>query len=129
MQREKQLLDHVVGERFFRIPAERLRLSAELLERLKVELKRNMIRLMQMKEMKLAGLIDKLESRSPLKMMNRGYSFCRDEKGGIIRSVKDVQVGQVVRLTFTDGRAGCRTEWIEEDSIFDQGKTDQKFNL
>ncbi|OPL11126.1 MAG: hypothetical protein AVO34_03270 [Firmicutes bacterium ML8_F2] len=120
MQQEKQILDHITGERFFRIPAERIRLSAEYLGQLSFQLRREMIRLMQMKEMKLAGMIDKLENRSPLKVMNRGYSFCRDEEGGIIHSVKDVQVGQVIRLTFIDGRAGCRTEWIEEDSIVDE---------
>ncbi len=117
--REKQYLDHVVGERFFRRPRERVKASRDRLKQLSDMLGREMVRQLQLKGMKLSGLIDRLESYSPLKVMNRGYSFCRDEQGNIIRSVKDIRLNQLLRLNFKDGRADCRTERIEEDSIIE----------
>ncbi|MFO7952379.1 MAG: exodeoxyribonuclease VII large subunit [Bacillota bacterium] len=120
VQQEKQRLDHIVSERFFRRPAERIKNSREQLNRLEKDLKRETVRLLQVKGMKLNALVDRLESYSPLKVMSRGYSFCRDEGGNIIRSVKDIKVGQLLQLTFRDGRADCRAEKIEEDLSVDK---------
>lgn len=112
---EKQRLDQVVGERFLVRPRERIRSLRAELDQLEEGLRRDMVRLVQLKGLKLSGLIDKLESFSPLKVMNRGYSYCRDRQGRIIRSVKDLEIGSLISLSFRDGRAECRTERIEED--------------
>ncbi|MEW5785639.1 MAG: exodeoxyribonuclease VII large subunit [Bacillota bacterium] len=116
LQQEKQLLDYTATDRFFRGPRQRLNRSGEQLARLELKLRREMIRSLQLKGMKLASQTDQLEGYSPLKVMGRGYSFCRDESGKIIRSVRDLKLGQVLQLRFTDGRARCRTEQVEEDS-------------
>ncbi len=115
LQLEKQQLDHVVSERFFRLPELRIRYSREQLQQLESKLQREIVQLLQFKGLKLAAQIDKLESFSPLKVMNRGYSYCRDEEGSIVRSVKDIAVGRVLKLSFKDGQARCRTEEIEEE--------------
>lgn len=115
LQLEKQQLDHIVSERFFRLPELRIRYSREQLQQLESKLQRETVQLLQLKGLKLAAQIDKLESYSPLKVMNRGYSYCRDEKGNIVRSVKDIAVGRVLQLSFKDGQARCRTEEIEEE--------------
>lgn len=115
LQLEKQQLDHVVSERFFRLPELRIRYSREQLQQHENKLQREIVRLLQFKGLKLAAQIDKLESFSPLKVMNRGYSYCRDEEGNIVRSVKDIAVGRVLQLSFKDGQARCRTEEIEEE--------------
>lgn len=115
LQLEKQQLDHVVSERFFRLPELRIRYSREQLQQLENKLQREIVQLLQFKGLKLAAQIDKLESFSPLKVMNRGYSYCRDEEGNIVRSVKDIAVGRVLQLSFKDGQARCRTEEIEEE--------------
>jgi exodeoxyribonuclease VII large subunit len=114
IQLEKQQLDHVVSERFFRLPELRIRYSREQLQQLESKLQREIVQLLQFKGLKLVAQIDKLESFSPLKVMNRGYSYCRDEEGNIVRSVKDIAVGRVLQLSFKDGQARCRTEEIEE---------------
>lgn len=116
---EKQRLDHVVSERFFRRPLERIKNTKSDLLEMETRLKKEMIRLMQLKGIRLTALIDKLESYSPLKVMSRGYTFCRDQEGNIIRSVKDIVVGQLLQLSLQDGKVDCRTEKIEEDCGFD----------
>lgn len=114
LQQEKQRLDYTVTGRFFRMPLHRLERSRENLLRAAGKLQQETIRLMKLKAMQLAALDDKLESFSPLKIMNRGYSFCRDEQGNIIRSVANLRVGELLRLNFKDGQARCRTESLEE---------------
>ncbi len=116
LQQEKQMLDHIVSERFFRLPKRRIKLSRDLSEQLGLRLRREIMRVMQYKGMKLSAQIDKLDSYSPLKIMNRGYSFCRDQEGNIVRSIKNLRIGQLLQLSFKDGRALCSTEQIEEDS-------------
>ncbi len=116
---EKQRLDHIVSERFFRRPLERIKNTKSDLVEMETRLKREMIRLLQLKGIRLTALIDKLESYSPLKVMSRGYTFCRDQEGNIIRSVKDISVGQVLQLSLQDGRVDCRAEKIEEDCSVD----------
>ncbi len=116
---EKQRLDHIVSERFFRRPLERIKNTKSDLLEMETRLKKEMIRLMQLKGIRLTALIDKLESYSPLKVMSRGYTFCRDQEGNIIRSVKDIVVGQLLQLSLQDGKVDCRTEKIEEDCGFD----------
>lgn len=116
LQQEKQMLDHIVSERFFRLPKLRIKLSRDLSEQLGLRLRREIMRVMQYKGMKLSAQIDKLDSYSPLKIMNRGYSFCRDQEGNLVRSIKNLRIGQLLQLSFKDGRALCITEQIEEDS-------------
>lgn len=115
LQIEKQLLDSISSERIFRIPLNRLRLSREILEDLNANLKREIVRSMQLKGVKLSALLDRFESYSPMKIMSRGYSFCQDEHGNIVRSVKNIQIGMLLKLKFVDGRATCRAEQIEEE--------------
>jgi len=122
VQQEKQKLDHVVSERFFRRPLDRIKTAKNDLDKIEAGLKREMIRFLQLKGIQLTALIDKLESYSPLKVMSRGYTFCRDQEGKIIRSIKDISVGQLLQLSLKDGRADCRTEKIEEGCIVDEGK-------
>ncbi len=121
VQQEKQRLDHVVSERFFRRPLERIKAVKNDLEKTEASLKREMIRFLQLKGIQLTALIDKLEGYSPLRVMSRGYTFCRNQEGKIIRSIKDTSVGQILHLSMKDGKADCRVEEIKEGCIVDEG--------
>ena len=114
LQQEKQLLDYTVSSRFYRRPQQRLQRAQETLQRLEAALHQEAVRGLKLKGMKLASLDDRLEAFSPLKVMNRGYCYCRDEAGQIVRSIREVRVGGALRLTFKDGQARCRTEAVEE---------------
>ncbi len=114
LQQEKQLLDYTVSSRFYQRPLQRLQRAQETLQRLETALRQEAVRGLKLKGMKLASLDDRLEAFSPLKVMNRGYCYCRDEAGQIVRSIREVRVGGALRLTFKDGQARCRTEAVEE---------------
>ncbi len=119
MQKERQRIDYTLSDRFYRQPQLRLKRSRENLERTDMNLKKEMVRKLQLKGSRLSALNDQLESYSPLKVMSRGYSYCRDEQGEIIRSVKSVRVGSLLSLTFKDGSARCRVEKIEEGACIE----------
>ncbi|MBW6463371.1 MAG: exodeoxyribonuclease VII large subunit [Firmicutes bacterium] len=119
LQQEKQMLDYIVSERFFRLPVLRVKSLKDTLDRFDGEIKKEIIRQLKLSDLKLSALIDKLDSYSPLKVMNRGYSYCRDENGKIIRTIKDVKPGKLLNLNFKDGRAICRPEKIEEGKVLE----------
>ncbi|MGG4553025.1 exodeoxyribonuclease VII large subunit [Paenibacillus humicus] len=61
------------------------------------------------KSQTLAYGIRQLDALSPLKVMARGYSLVYDEKGRrLVKSLKDVEPGDLVRVKLTDGELDCQ---------------------
>lgn len=64
----------------------------------------------------LDTLINKLELVSPLHVLKRGYSISTNDKGKVIKSVKDIKKNQVVNIDLCDGKIITNvTEIIKED--------------
>jgi exodeoxyribonuclease VII large subunit len=55
------------------------------------------------KEQQLKLLTSHLDAVSPLKVLSRGYSFTRNDKGKIIKSANDVHWGDEIRTRLHDG--------------------------
>lgn len=49
-----------------------------------------------------------LDALSPLASLSRGYSVCRRSDGSLLRSVRQVKVGEQVEVRVSDGGLGCR---------------------
>jgi len=62
------------------------------------------------KREKLAGLVGKLETLSPLATLGRGYSICQNERGQILRQSHQVVPGDVVNVTLQEGSLSCIVE-------------------
>ncbi|MUG44778.1 exodeoxyribonuclease VII large subunit [Paenibacillus woosongensis] len=61
------------------------------------------------KSQTLAYGIRQLDALSPLKVMARGYSLVYDEKGRrLVKSLKDVEPGDLVKVKLTDGELDCQ---------------------
>ena len=56
----------------------------------------------------------KLEALNPLSVLLRGYSAVFREEGGLVKSVRDVEVGDSVVFRTSDGRLGARITEKEE---------------
>lgn len=50
------------------------------------------------------GCIAKLDAMSPLKVLSRGYAVVRDSKREILRSASNVQVGDRLTITLSEGK-------------------------
>jgi len=52
----------------------------------------------------VARLRTQLEERSPMRVLERGYSVAYDAQGNVLRSVDQVEVGDAVSLQLSRGR-------------------------
>ncbi|MFX3633592.1 MAG: exodeoxyribonuclease VII large subunit [Candidatus Pristimantibacillus sp.] len=60
------------------------------------------------RKLKLHGTIRQLDALSPLKVMSRGYSLVYDEQEQhLIKSISEVQLGDVVKVKVADGQLDC----------------------
>jgi len=65
----------------------------------------------------LDTLINKLELVSPLHVLKRGYSISTDEKGKVIKSVKNINNNDIVNIDLCDGKIITKvTEIIKENN-------------
>lgn len=67
------------------------------------------------KRQQFIRLTAKLDAMSPLKVLSRGYSIVKDEKGSVVKSCADVVVGQAVEIALSDGAVQAQITEIREE--------------
>ncbi len=82
-----------------RISALRIRL-----ERRATELGKRMERLTRVKRERLEKLLVQLEERSPLKVLERGYSIVTDSTGAVLRDASAVALGDTISIQLRKGK-------------------------
>lgn len=75
------------------------------------------IRIIDCKKQRYIGLTSKLDAMSPLKVLARGYAMTQQPNGEVIRSVSQVQAGEDLHITMSDGKIKANVIEIEEDSL------------
>ncbi len=70
----------------------------------------SIFRITEVKKKELSVLVSKLDGLSPLGTLSRGFSVTKDEKGNVLRSVKQVKNGDLLKITMTDGEINTRVE-------------------
>ena len=58
-----------------------------------------------------------METASPYRILERGYSFVTDKNGKILRSVDDVSDGDSVKLRLSDGYADAEIIGTEKEVV------------
>ena len=56
------------------------------------------------KNQRYIAAVSKLDAMSPLKVLTRGYSMARTEAGDVIRSVSQVERGERIQISLSDGK-------------------------
>ncbi len=56
------------------------------------------------KEKQYVALVSKLDAMSPLKVLSRGYSMAQTDRGEVIHSINQVEIGQRIQLSLQDGK-------------------------
>ena len=56
----------------------------------------------------------KLDAMSPLKVLIRGYSVMKDSKGNVVRSVSQIERGERIEISLTDGKLDATVMDIKE---------------
>ena len=85
------------------------------LKRMETDILKNRLLAAQEKRLSAArqayvGYASKLDALSPLKVLSRGYALASDEKGRIIRCTDDVEAGEKIELSLSDGSLKCLVE-------------------
>ena len=61
-------------------------------------------RIVDRKKQQFVANVSKLDAMSPLKVLTRGYSMAQDDRGEVIRSVNQVELGQRIGISLSDGK-------------------------
>ncbi len=67
---------------------------------------------------KMAIYAERLKGLSPLEKLSQGYAFAENENGLVINSVKNVKVGDKLRIYVKNGTITARAEEIREENIY-----------
>ncbi|REE70624.1 exodeoxyribonuclease VII large subunit [Paenibacillus taihuensis] len=94
--------------------------AAKQLERVSDRLQSTMAAGMKEKRMQLLASMRQLDALSPLKVMSRGYSLIYDEQEKrLVKSVNDVQLGDLVKVKVADGQLECQVWGINGEAKAD----------
>ena len=105
--------DHMLSTRLKKVNLHRfIRHKREILEGRHQSLLSGIRTALQRGRVRFEIAVGKMDSLSPLAILNRGFSLCRDEQGAVIKSSADVSRGDKVRVTLASGELGCRVERI-----------------
>lgn len=63
------------------------------------------------------ALTAKLDAMSPLKVLSRGYAITQTGEGTVVRSVSQVQRGDLVDISFSDGTLSATVTDVKENRI------------
>ncbi|MDA8354458.1 MAG: exodeoxyribonuclease VII large subunit [Firmicutes bacterium] len=97
-------------------PSARLHLLSQQLTRISRQCRLGMDRQLQDKRAEWLRRMEYLDALSPLKVMHRGYSLVyRYGDRRLLKSVKDVQAGDLIRVRMSDGRLKCQVWGWEDD--------------
>ncbi|SEN18383.1 exodeoxyribonuclease VII large subunit [Paenibacillus sp. OV219] len=103
-------------------PGAQAALAAKQLERLSDRLQATMASDMKEKRMNLLASIRQLDALSPLKVMSRGYSLVYDDQEKrLIKSVNDVQLGDLLKVKVADGQLECQVWGMNGEAKADGG--------
>ncbi len=116
--REKRLRIHHGLMRYH--PQEQLSYAKKRNEASRKQLVALMQSILKHKQSQLRESVRHLDALSPLKVMARGYSLVYDEKEQhLIKSINDVQPGDLVQIKVSDGQLSCQVWGMKEDGQID----------
>ena len=98
----------VLARRLGRSLTSRTMLGGERLERTADRLHVAMSDQVERRATRLSLLSGRLDALSPLRVLQRGFAVARDDRGKVLKTIRDFTVGKDFRLTVTDGDVRAR---------------------
>ena len=74
----------------------------------------NMMRIIDRKKQGFLSSTAKLDAMSPLKVLTRGYAMVQQEDGSLLRTVKQVNEGETITISLSDGTLSGAVTGIKE---------------
>ena len=67
------------------------------------------------KNARYIAAVSKLDAMSPLKVLTRGYSMVQTERGEVLRSVRQVELGERITVSLSDGKLSATVMGKKEE--------------
>jgi exodeoxyribonuclease VII large subunit len=103
IQQSRQALMAENSRMNFLSPINRIRNDQQRLDEVSMRMDRILSHKLSLSKSRLAGLGARLQSLSPLNVLQRGYAIVSDEHGRIISSSKQVNIGDQIKVKLADG--------------------------
>ena len=114
IRREREELRHVERQLRYLSPLNRIREKKHFSLSLEERLENRMQALLQSKRHELALYIEKMKGLSPLEKLNSGFSYVENAGHVNVRSITQVEKGDLLTVRVKDGNINARVESIEE---------------
>ncbi|MDD2234196.1 MAG: exodeoxyribonuclease VII large subunit [Desulfitobacteriaceae bacterium] len=108
LQQKRNRVEALSGRASLQNPYWRLIQSRQELDVLAGKLQSNMTRFVADKDGILKLLTAKLDLLSPLAILGRGYSIAYGSKGNLLRSTRDVNLEEEIKVRLAQGSIACR---------------------
>ena len=103
-ERKREKLNIVMSSEIFKNPLAPINAKRDLLSEKQNEIISNIKEIIEQKRIDLVLKTEKLNALNPLSVMSRGYAVAEID-GNIIKSVKKIAKGDVLKVKFSDGTA------------------------
>ena len=100
----RQHLNSLSGSPALRSPTGYLDQKRKSLELLDNRLVSAQSRIVEQKQRQFVGLTAKLDAMSPLKVLTRGYAMAQTDRGDVLKSVRQVESGDHIKVILGDGQ-------------------------
>ena len=100
----RQHLNVLAGSAALRSPLGYLEQRQKNLELLKNRMISAQNQSISRKNQRFVALTAKLDAMSPLKVLTRGYAMAQSDTGEVVRSITQVELGQRISVTLSDGK-------------------------
>lgn len=95
-------------------PEAYLRQRAEVLQSAANRLAAAQEKLLHLHRQRFVSYAAKLDAMSPLKVISRGYSIAQTDDGSLLRSVRQVQPGESITISLSDGKLDAAVSHVKE---------------
>ncbi len=107
LEREERRLTNLAGKRALTDPTAFLQDRRMQLDYVQQKLGSAARTVVEKDSRRFAQLTAKLDAMSPLKVLGRGYAMVQSEKGEVLRSAEQVELGEQVRVRLGQGSLQC----------------------
>lgn len=112
IQQSRQLLLSEISRLNFLSPINRVHNNQQRLDEITIRMDRILSHKLSLSTSKLGGINARLQSLNPKNVLQRGYAIVTDPKGKIVGSIKQVEIGDHVKVQLVDGELGTEIKQI-----------------
>ena len=104
LKASRQRLEMLANRPSMQKPTGYLEQKEKALELLKNRLVSAQTQMLNRERHRYVASVSKLDAMSPLKVLTRGYAYAQTEDGTVLKSVNQVEAGQQITVSLSDGR-------------------------